>query len=285
MDKKFREMLLEAEKIRAECRRTGKIGPHAEQMVKMIDYVRKKNLFTGNVPDSSAGSELLAHSAEMAAGVLEVIHNEEVGSVLQLSRKKQRELAIRAKEKTLGHLRSAEAAGILPEDINLDELDESEEDDEDEREWTTPEGTGHVIRGKSGSVASVHVGKHVSELVEKIAHQLTKLLRERKPLVPKNLKRIFREFDESGSVDWLEMSPGELLGLYQKALAFRADGFLPCHDGCGYSDLLAIRGKVTEREVWRSVASGNPGEKNPFSGGDPEEKQLSFGSQWSKFIL
>ena len=191
MDKKFEEMLREAEKIRAECRRTGNIGLHAEQMKKMIEYGQKKNLLTGNVPDGSASTEFLTHSAEMAAFVLEVIHNEKVGSVVRLSRKKQCELAIRAQEKALAHLRAGEAAGILPEDINLDELDESEGDSEDESwDWTTP--TVEVIRGKQGSVVSTHVGKHCFGEVEEVAVQLTEQLRHRKPLNREDVKNSFK---------------------------------------------------------------------------------------------
>lgn len=139
MDKKFEGMLKEAERIRAECRRTGNIGQHAGHMAKMLECGQKKNLLTGNVPDGSASPEFLAHSAEMAACVLEVIHNEKVGSVLQLSRKKQQELAIRAKDKAIAHLRAGEAAGILPADINLDVFDESLENNGDELcDWTMP---------------------------------------------------------------------------------------------------------------------------------------------------
>ena len=42
MDVKFKEMLIEAEKIRAICRRTNNLGPHAEYMGGMTKYGTKK---------------------------------------------------------------------------------------------------------------------------------------------------------------------------------------------------------------------------------------------------
>ncbi len=289
MDEKFEEMLREAETIRAECRRTGNIGPHARHMAEMLEYGQKKSLLTGNIPDDSVSAELLAYSAEMAACVLEVIHNENVGPVLRLSRKQQRGLAIRAKEKALAHLQAGEAAGILPEDIDLNELEESEGEGEDELwDWTTP--TMEVIRGKQGSVVSIHVGKHCFGEVEEVAAQLTEQLRHRKPLTREDVKNIFKKHfpalpDESPLPDFLEMQPGELLGLYRKARKIRTNCFLPYNDGGGYVNLVAIRGKVTEHEVRRSVFKKCKDEEDEGAPGDADEKEFHFGRRWSNCIL
>ena len=116
MDKKFKEMMRKAEKIRGECQRMGDgdPNPHAKHMTKMLEYGQKKNLLTGNVMDDSASTELIALTTEAAACVLEVIHNEEVGSVIELSHKEQRKLIMHAKKKAIAHLRSGKALGFLP---------------------------------------------------------------------------------------------------------------------------------------------------------------------------
>lgn len=286
IDKKFKEMLREAEKIRAECRRTGNIGPHARHMQKMVEYEQKKGLLTGNVPDDSASAEFLAHSAEMAACVLEVIHNEKVGSVFHLLRKQQRELAIRAKEKAIAHLRAGEAAGILPEDINLDDL---EEDEEEWMDWTTP--VIPVIRGRQGSVVSVHVGKHCFGEVDELGQELTRRLKHRERLTREEVKNLYKKYfptlpEESPIPDFVELQPGVLLGLYRKAFKISASCFLPYNDGGGYVDLVAIRDKVTEREVRLSVFPNcGDDEKNADMSSDAVDKEFSFGPRWRSCIL
>lgn len=81
------------------------------------------------------------------------------------------------------------------------------------------------------------------------------------------------------------MQPGELLGLYRKARKIRANCFLPYNDGGGYVDLVAIRDKVTEHEVRRSVFKKCKDEEDEGAPGDADEKKFHFGSRWSNCIL
>ena len=96
MDARFLEMLKEAEQIRAKCRQTGMIGPHGKHMADMMRYAKEHGLYTGDVLAGTASEECLTHAAEMAAGMLEIIHGEQVGSVLTLSREEKIALSRRA---------------------------------------------------------------------------------------------------------------------------------------------------------------------------------------------
>lgn len=117
MDTKFRAMLVEAEKIRAECVRTGNIGPHARQMADMIDYGRDKGLFGGNIQYGTASDEFLAHATEMAACSLEAIYGEVIGSMLELTGEKKSEIRKRAFDKAKTKIEFVRKYGVaaLPE--------------------------------------------------------------------------------------------------------------------------------------------------------------------------
>lgn len=168
---------------------------------------------------------------------------------------------------------------------NQDILDELESLGEDDWDWTIPEL--EVTRGKHGSVMSVHVGKHVQDEVETIATRLTKRLQRGQRLTRENIRKIFKKF--SDDCTFWEMQPGELLGLFKKATKIGADGFLPYYDGGGYSDLIAIRGKVTAREVRQSVFKNcQDDEENESLLSNDErvrEKEDEFGLRWRRFIL
>lgn len=160
-------------------------------------------------------------------------------------------------------------------------LDKLESLGEDEWDWTIPKIK--VTRGKHGSVMSVHVGKHVEGAVEAIATQLTKRLQRGQHLTRENIRKIFKKF--SDDTFWA-MQPGELLGLFKKATQIGASGFLPYHDGGGYTDLIAIKGKATVHKVRQSVfknCENDEESENILS--DVErvrEKEYDFGSQWKK---
>lgn len=113
MDEKFRKMLLESEKIRARCRSTRNIGPHARQMTKMIGYAQEKKLFIGSVLARNANEELLNHTVEIAACSLEIIHGEEIGPVIALSSEKKMEIILRAKAKAEQAVALAKKHGLL----------------------------------------------------------------------------------------------------------------------------------------------------------------------------
>lgn len=138
---------------------------------------------------------------------------------------------------------------------------------------------------------SIHVGKHYFGEVEEVAAQLTTRLRHRKCLTREDVKGIFKKYfpsllDESPLPDFLEMQPGELFGLYRKASEIDANGFLPYNDGGGYVDLVAIRGKVTEREVRCSVFKNcQDDEDGGDTPSDIEEREYHFGRRWSSFIV
>lgn len=106
MDRTFRTMLEEAQRIRAKSRNTGGVGTHAAQMMKALRYAQKHRLFTGSVPEGTANEENLAQSAEMAAFILEVIHGGAVGAVLDLPRERQLAICREAKEKAEAHIAS-----------------------------------------------------------------------------------------------------------------------------------------------------------------------------------
>lgn len=118
MHRGFRDKLVEAAGIREVCRRTGDIGPHAEQMVRMIEYGREHQCLQGSVLDGTASPEALAQAAESAAFILDVIHGEErVGSTLNLSEEQKRALVYRAKERAEQHIKDVrEAFGADPMD-------------------------------------------------------------------------------------------------------------------------------------------------------------------------
>ncbi|MDO8598884.1 MAG: hypothetical protein Q7S02_02145 [bacterium] len=107
MDRQFKQMLEEAERVRVECRATGDIGPHAACMAQMIQYGQQRGLFTGDVLTGTASEENLANAAEGGACILEVIHGAEaIGSVLDLPRDQQIALCRRAMERAEAHIRS-----------------------------------------------------------------------------------------------------------------------------------------------------------------------------------
>ena len=99
MDERFKQMLMEAEKIRAECKQTGSIGQHGRHMAKMIRYGQENKLLTGDLLAGTASEENLCLAAEGGACILEVIHDEAVGSILNLPREKKMAITRRAKEK------------------------------------------------------------------------------------------------------------------------------------------------------------------------------------------
>jgi len=98
-------MLLEAEKIRAKCREDGNIEKHATCMANMLMYADSKGLLTGNIFQGTASEEKLNQAAEMAACLLEVVHEYDVGPILDLPDNKKLEIIELAKEKTLANLR------------------------------------------------------------------------------------------------------------------------------------------------------------------------------------
>jgi len=114
VDPKFQAMLVEAEEIRAQCVRTGDIGPHAAQMTKMINYGQNHNLLTGNIFDGSASDEFLSHATEMAACCLEVIYKEKIGPVLNLSDSEKIEINRLAVAKARAKMSFFERFGRLP---------------------------------------------------------------------------------------------------------------------------------------------------------------------------
>lgn len=113
MNTTFRAMLLEAERIRMGCRATQDIRPHAQFMSKMICYGREQQLLLGSLENGTASEEFLAQAAEMAACILEVIHGENIGSVLALSREEKMEIILRAKEKAESDITAAKRRGLL----------------------------------------------------------------------------------------------------------------------------------------------------------------------------
>jgi hypothetical protein len=99
-------MLTEAEKIRAECRRTDVIGPHGGHVSKMIRYGMGKGFLTGKPLEGTASEENLNLAVEIAACILEVNHGEEVGSVFDLSPERKIEVMKRAEEKVKARFHS-----------------------------------------------------------------------------------------------------------------------------------------------------------------------------------
>ncbi len=114
MDAKFREMLVEAERIRAVCRSIGDFGPHAAQNIKMINYSQEMRLITGDIFDGTASEEFLDHCTEIAACALEVGYGEEIGSILTLTREQKIAINRRAKKKAEMSLQFLEQHGRLP---------------------------------------------------------------------------------------------------------------------------------------------------------------------------
>ena len=98
-------MLIEAEKIRAICRRTNNIGPHAEYMGGMTKYGTKKGFLTGE------SEEYLSQAAEIAACILEVNYGETIGSVLDSSHERKLDIIKSAKEKVKAKFKSTTECG------------------------------------------------------------------------------------------------------------------------------------------------------------------------------
>jgi len=92
MNKRFRELLEEAERIRA----TGNRELHAQQVILTIYFGQEEGLLSGKVLAGTASDENFALTTEIGAGCLEFDTNERVGSVLELSRAEQIELNCRA---------------------------------------------------------------------------------------------------------------------------------------------------------------------------------------------
>jgi len=101
MDTKFKKMLIEAEKIRAICRRNGDISPHKKYMRNMTKYGVEKGFLAG-----SESEEYLGQAAEMAACILEVIYKEEIGSILNFSPERKRNIMKSAQEKAEARFKS-----------------------------------------------------------------------------------------------------------------------------------------------------------------------------------
>lgn len=106
MDERWKEMLTEAQKIRAECRRTGIIGVHGGHVAKMIRYGMGKGFLTGKPLEGTASEENLNLAVEIAAAILEVNHGEDVGSIFVLSPERKLEICRRAEEKVKARFHS-----------------------------------------------------------------------------------------------------------------------------------------------------------------------------------
>lgn len=105
MDNQWREMLVEAARIRAECKRTSNPGLHAGHVGQMIRYGMEKGFLTGKPLEGTASEENLNLGVEIAACILEVNYGEEVGSIFTLSPERKVEIMQRAKtfaEKRVG---------------------------------------------------------------------------------------------------------------------------------------------------------------------------------------
>lgn len=94
MDMEFCRMIEEAEKVRKKFRGTGTPGTHGRNMAEIIRYCQAKKLFKedANPLDDDATEEQLALGAEMAAMMLQMNLNEEIGSVLSLSVQERKNL-------------------------------------------------------------------------------------------------------------------------------------------------------------------------------------------------
>lgn len=161
-----------------------------------------------------------------------------------------------------------------------------------ELDWMMPEMP--VVQGQQGSVTSVHLGKHQGEDPEQIAVALTELLKTGKKLTKKDWYEIIRRFQLNPEENnFLEVQPGGLRAFYNMALKFKADGIIPYYDGAGYSDIVAIKGKVTVLEVRKAVfhiPAGSEQEKEDekdLAENSPteEEKRFSFGPRYADFVL
>src|SRR4051812_31931574 len=97
MNETFRQMLLEAEKIRS-LYLDG--SPHAQKMAELVDYGRTHRLFGSSTLNDSSTEEFLGKAAEEAALLLEIKHGENIGSVTDLSREDKFALIHRALEKS-----------------------------------------------------------------------------------------------------------------------------------------------------------------------------------------
>lgn len=105
MDEKFRQMLLEAEKVRKEQRGTGYPGTHGANMVAMLKYGSSKGLVKGGTSDILAGKcteEDLTLAAEGAAMIIQMNLGEHIDSVVSLPDEEKSKLVIRANELLVG---------------------------------------------------------------------------------------------------------------------------------------------------------------------------------------
>ena len=100
MNAEIRRTLIRAEQIR----QTRNMPMHAMIMSDIMKFFRTNKIPGGNVFNGTASEEKLAIATEIAAGVLEFCHGEEIGSVMNLSTEEKVELNRRAKLKAYSDL-------------------------------------------------------------------------------------------------------------------------------------------------------------------------------------